>query len=224
MKNIYFIPLLIACSTVKGQSKSYAAYLRLGVVNVENSGTILPAVITNVSGFTNAYYGIGGEFEYKLNSFIVAGDISIMAHGPVNNGDNYAEPFAGTLIGRVGIAVFERRHILVYPSIGGGLSGIFVNTYTKKDAIKTGIHSIHLVTPAIDLGVCSDVIIYRFRSESPTGILPVGFRSGYRFSTQSDNWKRMSGSSNLTKQLFANSGWYFSVALGIGYYSSGKKQ
>ncbi|MBL7696893.1 MAG: hypothetical protein JNK79_02000 [Chitinophagaceae bacterium] len=147
--------------------------------------------------------------------------MSIMAHGPVGTGDNYAEPFAGTLIGRGGIVVFETRNLLAYPSVGAGLSGIFVNTYKKKDAAKTELHSIHLVTPSIDFGVNGDVIIYRFRNEPTTGILPVGFRTGYRFSTRSDKWKRLSGS-NLTKQLFANSGWYFSIALGIGYYSPGK--
>jgi hypothetical protein len=218
MKSFFVILLSTICLGVQGQVQSYAAYLRLGMNNINDSRDVLPLVVPEIGGFKKGYYGIGGEFEFISNRIVLDGEISIMTHGPVGNGTRYVEPSTAALIGKTGFTLIENRRVMIYPAFGAGFNSLFLNTYTKKDGLKSDRHFAYLITPTIDMGVHGDVIIYRFRNTPSTGILPVGVRTGYRFTTLSDKWKRTSGT-NISRQLFANSGWYFSVALGIGYYS-----
>lgn len=220
MKHVIFI-LLISWNAVAAQSNGYAGYIRLGAMRLNDSRTTMEKFAPGYRGFKDNFYGIGGEFELKMERYILDGEITLLSHGPVNADSNYAEPFVGAITGKFGYTVFEKGRVTIYPSVGGGVSTLLVNTYTKVTGKKQAFHTTYLVQPTFDIGINANWIVYYFRSTTPTGILPIGIRAGYRFSVTTDNWKRIDGT-NLRPVAFSADGYYLSLALGMGYIT-GKK-
>ena len=219
MKILLAILINLLATYAVGQSRGYAGYIRIGMMSVPDAEKVLPQIVPGVSGFTQNFYGIGGELEFRSNKRVFDAEFMVLSHGPVNSGDSYAESFTGDVMFKAGYAVFNTRSVFIYPNAGIGLGGALVNTYQKAGGVKTQFHTIYLVQPAFDLGVNANVIVYRFKDETPTGILPVGLRAGYRFAASSDNWHRMTESGS-SRASYSTRGWYLSIALGMGYISS----
>ena len=222
MKLFLFI-LLSACSILAvGQSRGYAGYIRIGTMNVNDAKNVLPQLANGVTNFTSNFSGIGGELEYRVNRTVIDAELMIMSQGARNSGDDYAEPFTGAALLKTCYAFLNRRNLILYPNAGIGFGATVLNTYQKSANIKKQLHSIYLVEPLFDLGVSSNVIIYRFKQAMPTGVLPVGIRAGYRFAIPSHDWHRADGT-DLSRAKYSISGWYLSIALGMGYITSNQK-
>jgi hypothetical protein len=213
---VIFINLLSIC--VMSQTRGYAGYLRIGSMHMPDAKNVLPEIVTGVTGFSSNFYGIGGELEYKINKTVLNAELMILSHGPVNTGNRYAEPFTGHMMARAGYAILDSRNIFIYPNAGIGVGGVVVNTYEKSEGVKRQLHTIYMMEPIFDFGINGNVIIYRFKDDMPTGILPVGIRAGYRFSFPSDDWRRINGT-DMSRASFSTRGWHLSIALGIGYIS-----
>ena len=219
MKLLFFLIFNAVSLFALGQSRSYAAYIRIGSLNVPDARNVFPELVPSVRNFSSNFTGIGGELVYRSNRTLIDAELMILSQGPRNSGDNYAEPFTGAAVLKTGYAVLNSRRLLVYPNAGVGFGATVLNTYQKSGDVKKQLHSIYLIEPVFDLGLSSDVIIYRFKDELPTGALPVGIRCGYRFAITSHNWHRAVGS-DLSMAGYSMGGWYFSVALGMGYITS----
>lgn len=213
-----FIVLLLYACTAYSQTRGYAGYLRIGTMNMPDAGSKLGLVVPGINNFKNSFYGIGGELEYKARRTILDADIMILSHGVVSSDTHYAEPFTGSLIAKAGYVVFESKTLLLYPFAGGGISSTLLNKYVKSNGTKEQMHTIYIIQPVADIGLSTDVILYRFKNSMPTGTLPVGLRAGYRFATTSDHWKKIKGT-DMQRTAFSASGWYISIALGMGYIS-----
>lgn len=222
MKLLLFILINAISIFAVGQSRRYAGYIRMGLMNVPDARNVLPELVPGVSGFTSNFTGIGGELEYRNNHTVVDAELMILSHGPVNSGDKYAEPFTGGAILKAGYVALDTRNFWMYPNAGVGFGAVVVNTYQKSGSVKNELHSIYLIQPVIDLGLNSNVIVYRFKNETPTGILPVGVRAGYRLSFASHDWRRTNGV-DLSRANYSMRGWYLSLALGMGYITSNQK-
>ena len=146
-------------------------------------------------------------------------DILLLTQRPVNSGEHFAEQFSGSVVVKTGFVIIETNNIYIYPVVGAGIAGLLVNTYTKRSGTKEQMHSIYMIQPVFDAGVNTDVVIYWFKEKLPSGALPVGLRAGYRFAGTGDNWKRLIEPAMKPRQ-FSVSGWYVSIALGIGYYKT----
>jgi hypothetical protein len=216
--------LLISLTSIYaiGQAREYAGYIRIGSMHVPDAKSVLPAVVPGVSGFSPDFYGVGGELEYKMNRTVIDAELMILSHGPVNSGDRYAEPFTGSVMARAGYAVIDDRNIFIYPNAGIGVGGVAVSAYEKSEGVKSQMHTIYMLQPVFDLGVNGSIILYRFKDEMPTGILPVGLRAGYRFSFPSDDWRRIN-KTGMSSVSYSTRGWYLSIALGMGYIPSSQK-
>ena len=206
-----------------GQTRGYAGYIRIGSMHMPDAQNVMPKIVQGVTGFSSNFYGIDAELEYKINKTVFDAELMILSHGPVNTGDQYAEPFTGNVIARAGYAILNSRNIYVYPNAGLGVGGVVVNTYEKSEGVKRQLHTIYMLQPNFDFGIHGNVIIYRFKEGMPTGILPVGIRAGYRFSFPSNDWQRIN-ESDMSKASFSTSGWHFSIALGMGYITSNQKK
>lgn len=222
MKLIFFIIISVCAVTTFGQSRGYAGYIRIGTMNVAGAKSALSNVVPAITGFTSNFSGIGGELEYRVNRIVYDAELMILSQGPANSGDSFAEPFTGDLMFKAGYAILNTRSIVLYPNAGLGLSYTLVNTYQKSGGVKQQLHSIYLVQPLADLGLTTNVIVYRFKDDLPTGILPIGVRVGYRFGFSSDNWHRVDDVSTF-KADYPIRGWYLSLALGMGYLTANKK-
>jgi hypothetical protein len=206
-----------------GQSRGYAGYIRIGSMSVPNAGNSLSSVIPGISSFSSNFTGIGGELEYRAHRTILDAELMILSQGPVNSGVQYAEPFTGAAVLKTGYVIINTRNFLLYPNAGAGFGGVVVNTYQKSGDVKEQLHTIYLIEPVFDLGVSGNVIMYRFKNEAPTGILPVGVRAGYRFAFTSNDWRRANGS-DLSHADYSMRGWYVSVALGMGYITGNQNK
>lgn len=188
-----------------------------------NAKKALEKVVPGIGGFNSNFSGIGGELEYRNGSMVYDAELIVLSQGPVNSGDQFADPFSGDLMFKTGYALVNFPNVVLYPHIGAGAGYTLVNTYIKSGDVKQGLHSIYLIQPVLDLGLSANVIVYRFSEAMPTGILPVGIRTGYRFSGSSDNWRRVDGSSTF-KADYSMRGWYVSIALGMGFLTSNQHQ
>jgi hypothetical protein len=222
MKLLLFILLNAASIIAIGQSRGYAGYIRMGSMSVPDARDVFPKVMPGITGFTSNFTGIGGELEYRSNRTVVDAELMILSHGPVNSGDSYAEPFTGGAVLKAGYVALQTRNFLMYPNAGAGFGAVVVNTYQKSGDVKNKLHSIYLLQPVLDFGLNSNVIVYRFKNQTPTGILPVGVRAGYRLSFASHDWRRTNGV-DLSQADYSMRGWYLSVALGMGYITSNEK-
>ena len=222
MKIFSFLVFAFFSICVNGQTRGYAGYIRIASKTMHDARNVLPQIVPGISGFSSNFYGVGGELEYKINRTVFDAELMILSQGPVNSGERFAEPFTGHVIVKAGYDVFNTNNVFIYPNAGVGLGGILVNTYQKTEGVKTGMHTIYLVQPVFDIGLNGDVIIYRFRNEMPTGVLPVGLRAGYRFAFSSDTWRRANGP-GVSSADFSTRGWYLSIALGMGYITSNHK-
>ena len=222
MKYLLFILINAVSLFAFSQSRGYAGYIRMGAMRFPDARNVLPNLIPGITGFTSNFTGIGGELEYRSNHTVVDAELMILSHGPVNSGNKYAEPFTGGAILKSGYVALDTRNFWMYPNAGVGFGAVVVNTYQKSGDAKNELHSIHIIQPVIDLGLNSNVIVYRFRNETPTGILPVGVRAGYRFSFASHDWHRTNGV-DLSRADYSMRGWYLSLALGMGYITSNQK-
>jgi hypothetical protein len=219
MKILLAILVNVVSTYTIAQTRGYAGYIRMGSMHIPDTKNAMSQIVPGINGFTSNFYGIGGELQYRINKVAFGGQVMVLSHGPVNSGDRYAEPFTGDVIVKAGYAVLDTRNVFVYPSAGIGMGYVLVNTYQKSGGNKTQLHTIYLIQPVFDLGLNGDVIAYKFKDEMPTGILPIGLRAGYRFAFASDNWHRINGS-GMSNGRFSPSGWYLSLALGMGYITS----
>jgi hypothetical protein len=219
MRLLFFLFFSATSAIAFSQSRGYAGYIRLGTMSIHDARSVLPELANGISGFTSSFSGIGGELEYRAKRTVIGAELMILSQGPHNSGADYAEPFTGAAMLKTGYAVVDKKSFIIYPNAGVGFGTVVLNTYQKSGNLKKQLHSIYLIEPVFDLGLSSDVIIYRFKRDMPSGILPVGIRAGYRFAFDSNDWHRTNGS-DLSKTNYSITGWYFSVALGIGYITS----
>lgn len=222
MKVKLILVLLFISAASFAQSKLFAGYIRLGMVQIPDSKNILGEMTSYVYPFAKSYYGIGGELSFESRQWVINSELMVHSHGAVNANEKFAEPFLTNLLLKTGYVLVQGKNAFIYPAVGGGFSGLILSTYKKTDGVKVNMHSAYLAQPCLDFSVNSDVIIYRFSDQPSTGILPVGLRVGYRLTGKSDNWKRMEGT-EIKNLKFSASGWYLSVALGMGYVK-GKKE
>ena len=206
---------------IHAQSNGFAGFFTIGYNNVSNAEQKLQPLMLGMKKLTNNYYGIGGEGYWKSGKIILGAQAGVYAHGVVSNGEKHAEPFSANGIIKGGYIVFENRNLFIYPTVGGGIAGTVITSYEKHGNVKSELHSIYLISPAIDLAINLDPIIYRFTTRPATGVFISGLRTGYRLSRKSDHWKRMDD--EQTKKIsFANNGFYVSMAFGIGYFDSSR--
>lgn len=210
--------LVILSFGVNAQTHGYAGYIRIGMMNVPDAGKTFPNIAPAVGNFKNHFYGIGGELEYKSNKAIADAEVMVLSHGVVSSDIHYAEPFNGSLVAKGGYVVFENSTLTIYPFAGAGISSTLLNRYVKANGVKEQMHTIYLLQAVADVGLSTNVILYRFKNTMPTGILPVGLRAGYRFAGSSDKWKKIDGT-GMQRNSFSPRGWYISLALGMGYVS-----
>jgi len=222
MKLLLTIVISAMSMVAFGQPRGYAGYIRIGSMGVPDARRVLPQLLPGISGFSSNFKGIGGELEFRVERTVFDAELMVLSHGPVNSGDQYAEPFTGGALLKAGYAVINGRNFLMYPNAGAGFGSVVVNTYQKSGNLKKQLHTIYLVQPVFDFGVSGNVIVHRFKNETPTGILPVGLRAGYRFSFASNNWRRVDGA-DVSPTAYSMHGWYVSVALGMGYVMNSNK-
>ena len=222
MKVLLIVIVNFISSLSIAQSRGYAGYIRIGTMNVSSARNALPIVVPGIAAFTSTFTGIGGELEYRVNRTVFDAELMMMSHGPVSSGDRYAEPFTGAAMFKTGYVTFYRKNFLVYPNAGVGFGSVLVNTYQKSGDVKKELHTIYLIQPVFDLGLSSNLIVYRFKNDISTGVLPVGARAGYRFSSTSNKWHRVE-KLDASSANYSMRGWYVSVALGMGYISSKPK-
>lgn len=222
MKFYLVILLNVVSLFAVAQSRGYAGYIRMGTMRIPDARNVLPRLVPGITGFTSNFAGVGGELEYRNNHTVVDAELMILSHGPVSSGDRYAEPFTGEAVLKAGHVVIRNKRFWMYPNAGLGFGATVLNTYQKSGDVKNELHSVYLFQPIADLGLNTNVIVYRFKSEAPTGILPVGIRAGYRISFASHAWRRTDGV-DLSQADYSIRGWYLSVALGMGYITSNQK-
>ena len=220
MKKLIVIAALFAQVNLSAQSKMLSGYIRLGVTTVHDTKIGLQKM-TGINEFGTDFYGAGAELLYKTGKWILDSEIMLHSHGPKNNNERFAEPFIATLVGKAGFALIDEKNLFVYPSAGIGCASFLVSTYNKLNNRKSNLHTVYLFQPVAVVALNADVIIYRFNNTPSTGILPVGIRTGYRFSRNSTKWKGLSGS-DLEPEPFSSRSWFFSVALGMGYITTKK--
>jgi hypothetical protein len=177
------------------------------------------AVAPGATEYSSHFYGTGGEISLKSNRHVLAVNGMIYAHGAVSHENEYSEPFIGTGFVKNGYIFYESNSIFIYPSLGLGLSGIAITNYNKEQDKKHDIHTTYLLTPALDFGLNADRIIYRYRKSGPTGAFTIAARAGYRWSKQSNNWKRVENP-DYNNVTIGNNGIYVGIGLGIGYFTN----
>src|SRR5688572_2811229 len=221
-KNILLVLLMFfSMPVIHAQSKGFAGFFTIGYNNVSNAGQKLQLMLPGMEKLTNNYYGIGGEAYWKSGKLILGAQAGIYAHGVVSNGEKHAEPFSANGMIKGGYIIIENRDLFIYPTVGGGIAGTVITSYEKNGNLKSALHSIYLISPAIDFAINLDPIIYRFTTRPASGVFISGVRTGYRLSKKSDYWKRVNDQPNQ-KISFANNGFYASMAFGIGYFDSSK--
>jgi hypothetical protein len=218
IKLLFLALTILNVFTVKAQSKGFAGFFNISYENVSNVKTQLQSMMPGMRTLKNSFYGIGGEAYWKSRKLILGASSNILAHGVVNKGENHGELFMGTAIFKIGYVVYENSNLCIYPSVALGTRAMVITSYVKSSDVKSQLHSIYLLSPAIDFGLNADQIVYRFVNRLSSGVFVAGLRTGYRFSPKSDNWKRIN-KPQLSPAHFANNGFYLTVAFGIGYFN-----
>ena len=222
MKSIFVIYLLVFISSaVNAQKNGISAYFRIGYNNTPNTDSKLLPVAPGSKEYASHFYGIGGELSWKSNKNILAAEGMIYAHGAVSSQSEYSEPFIGTGFVKTGYIVYESSGIFIYPSLALGISGIAITNYNKKQDKKYNIHTTYMLTPAFDVGLNADHIIFRFHKAGSIGAFTIAARAGYRWSKKSGSWKRVENQEYNNVRI-ANNGIYVGIGFGIGYFTDKK--
>ena len=204
-------------ASTSAQSKWYSGYFTIGYQNLSDAGEKLQVMMPGMKKINNSFYGIGAEGSWKNKKIVLAGHAGISSHGAVSEGNSFAEPFIGYGMVKGGYVFFENKNTAIYPSIGGGITSVIVTSYEKNQNIKSNLHSVYLISPALEIGMNIDQVVYRYNNAPSTGMFIAGLRSGYWVSRKSDHWKRTGNSQNNI--ALASRGFYVTLALGIGYIS-----
>ena len=199
------------------QSKWYSGYFTMAYRNLSDAGEKFQVMMPGMKKINSAFYGIGAEGSWKKDKIVLTGQAGISWHGAVSEGNSFAEPFIAHGVVKAGYVFFENKNTVIYPAIGGGITSVIITSYEQNQNIKSNLHSIYLISPALEAGMNIDRVVYRYNNSRSTGMFIAGLRSGYWVSRKSDHWKRTGNSQNNI--ALVSRGFYVTLALGIGYIS-----
>ena len=220
-KMILVLLILVVCIfNAIAQTKGIAVFLRGGYIYAHDAKNIFTQITPyEISGFTNNFALLGIEGYYRKNKWIIGLEGSMGAQKDYSKDKYQAEPYVGAGHVRFGHIIYEGRQYWVYPSFGTGAS---VTTLSVKEKLlnKTGkIMNLSLYSPSFDLCINGDLLPAKETKEQKrSGGLILGFRAGYRFSLESDNWKDDKGNKQNNMPPYRNNAFYVTLIAAGGYF------
>ena len=222
MKKTFIIfTLIIACFLeVTAQTKGIAFFLRGGYTYASDAKKILAEIAPyEITGFTNNFTLMGVEGYYRSDKWIIGVEGTLGTQGKYSQDNYQAQPYIGGAHLRLGSIIYEGKQTWLYPSFGAGTS-VTTLSVDEKTSDKSGrIISLNLFSPSFDLGINADVLTTKeSKKQEKAGGLIIGFRAGYRFSPESDNWKDDRGNKITNLPSYRNNAVYITLIAAGGYF------
>ena len=222
MKKRVVIFVLIAAGFLdaSAQTKGIAVFLRGGYTYAPGAKKILAEIAPyEISGFTSNFTLLGLEGYYRTNKWIMGLEGTVGTQADYSKDQYHAQPYIGAAHFRLGSILYEGKQWWLYPSVGAGTS-VTTLSVNEKLINKSGkIMNLNLYSPSFDLGINADLLTSKeSRQQKKAGGLIIGFRAGYRFSPESDNWKDDKGNKITNLPSYRNNAFYITLIAAGGYF------
>jgi hypothetical protein len=221
-RSIFFLLfiLLIAQDATAQKIKGAAGFVKLGYGYSPKSDAAFAQIAPQgMNKFTNNYALFGLEGYIRTGQLIIGLEGTVGGHDYNSVNTQYAEGYTFSSYLRFGWVLENCKNHQLYPSIGIGPAALILNTYTKAngDSKHQNQKYLYLASPSLDLGLNYDIIVGKIADDaSEFGGFMLGFRTGYRFSSNQKEWLDDNGNKISVPTAYANRGFYATITIGGG--------
>ena len=202
------------------QTKGIGVFLRGGYTYAPDAENILAEIAPyDITGFTNNFFLMGLEGYYRHGKLIMGLEGTLGTQEKYSKDKYQAQAYVGAAHLRFGAIIHETNQAWFYPSFGAGTSVTTLSIDEKISGNSNQLMNLNLFTPSFDLGFNADVLTTKeSKKQKKAGGLVIGFRTGYRFSPQSDNWKDDKGNKMTNYPSYHNNAFYVTLIAAGGYF------
>ena len=218
--------LIVICGVIisfasNAQTKGSAIVMRGGYGHSRGTEKLYTDLSEGaVTKFTNRFSLLGIEFYHKRDKWVASAEATGGTQKARPSGMHSLKPYNGAGHIRLGYILYEGKEWWFYPSAGIGASMISLSEREKLSGKISKIDDVHMYTPSFDFGLNMDLLTTKeTKNQKRAGGLVLGLRTGYRFSTKSNNWRNSDGA-HLNESGFRNNEYYLILVVGGGFFHS----